>query len=47
MTQNIGNMTDDDGLIGAYNRALVFKDENYAYWKENMNVHLLSVKKNG
>lgn len=29
-----------------YNRPPVFKDENYAYWKENMYVHLLSVDKN-
>lgn len=38
-------MEDDDDPNGAYNRALIFKGGNYAYWKENMVIHLLSVDK--
>lgn len=30
------NMTDDDNLKGAYNRAPIFKGNNYTYWKANM-----------
>lgn len=36
----------DDDPKGAYNRAHIFKGENYAYWKENMYIHLLSFDKN-
>lgn len=36
----------DEDPKGAYNRAPLFKCENYAYWKENMYVHLMSVDKN-
>lgn len=35
-----------DDPKGAYNREPIFKGENYAYWEENMYVHLLSVDKN-
>lgn len=31
---------------GSYNRAPIFKGENYAYWKENMYVCLQSDDKN-
>lgn len=37
---------DDNDPNGAYNRAPVFKGENYAYSKENMYAHLLSIDKN-
>lgn len=40
------NMAEDDNPNGAYNRAPIFKGENYTYWKVNMYVHLLSVDKN-
>lgn len=36
----------NDDPKGAYNRAPIFRVENYTYWKENMYVHLLSVDKN-
>lgn len=30
---------------GTYNRAPIFKGENYVYWKEYIMVHLISVAK--
>lgn len=39
-------MEDEDDSKGAYNREHIFKGETYAYWKDNMYVHLLSVDKN-
>lgn len=36
----------DEHLKGAYNKAPIFKGDNYAYWKENMYIHLLSDDKN-
>lgn len=40
------NISEDNDPKGTYNRALVFKSENYTYWKSFMYVHLLSVDKN-
>ena len=31
---------------GAYNRALVFNNENYGYWKDCMRVHINSIDRN-
>lgn len=28
-----------------YNKAPIFKGKNFAYWKDNMHVHLMSVDK--
>lgn len=39
-------MANEDGPKGAYNRARVFKSENYVYWKQNMYVNLLPFNKN-
>ena len=33
----------NDDLKGAYSSALIFKGENYAYWKDNMYVPLMSI----
>lgn len=39
-------MTYDYDPKGAYSRTLVFKGENYTYWKANMYIHFLLVDKN-
>lgn len=39
------NMSEDDDLKEAYNRAPIFKGINYTYWKSIMYVQLLSVNK--
>lgn len=35
----------NDDLKGTYSRVLIFKGENYAYWKKNMYVPLMCVCK--
>lgn len=36
---------DNNDSKGAYSRSPIFKGGSYAYWKNNMYVHLMSVEK--
>lgn len=36
----------EDDPKGLHKRATLFKGENYAYWKENIYVNLMSIDKN-